>query len=431
MSNPSKRAVVYKSLLLSFFIFSLQWGFSYWVSGALFGLLTITYLSFDAGLHIDLVKKPSSGSILFWFASALLSVRVLQLESPLLLQLRIIFFIFLYTIIFAGCSFPLYSTQWNKIAPQIIMASSITSISLLLFYIISLVPGSPLSAEKFVFFQDRFLVSNKGFSNVDEVFHAMKFSDPDSYYRIALMYGEPSFLALILGILAFVSIYALSLRKYRFTDPLLSFALNPYLIYLSIFSSLFTLLRSGSMYGILFIIFLCFFSFLIKLFDRKYWLIILPILSLVFLLGIVNLLPKEFAEYITSRFTDTLSGTDASSSNRIYPIMILFKNLSFNSLFGFGSSTGEIIYSYGFQSADVGLVSSTLVYGLFFIFFLASSLYSISFYFDFCPLSFAYCILLLFAWSQSGNIFSIDKLFICAFPLPLIFFDRAIAKQLQ
>ncbi len=431
MSNPSKRAVVYKSLLLSFFIFSLQWGFSYWVSGALFGLLTITYLNFDAGLHIDLVKKPSSGSILFWFASALLSVRILLLESPLLWQLRIIFFIFLYTIIFAGCSFPRYSTQWNKIAPQIIMASSITSISLLLFYIVSLVPGSPLSAEKFVFFQDRFLVTNKSFLNLDEAFHAMKFSDTDSYHRIALMYGEPSFLALISGILAFVSIYALSLRKYRFTDPLLSFALNPYLIYLSIFSSLFTLLSSGSIYGILFIIFLCFFSFLIKLFDRKYWLIILPILSLLVLLGFTNLLPKEFAEYITLRFTDSLSGTDASSSGRIYPIMILFKNLSFDNLFGFGSSTGEIVYSYGFDSADVGLVISTLVYGLFFIFFLASSLYSISFYFDFCPLSFAYCILLLFVWSQSGNIFSIDKFFICAFPLPLLFFDRAIAKQLQ
>ena len=431
MSNPSKRAVVYKSLLLSFFILSLQWGFSYWVSGALFGLLTITYLNFDAGLHIDLVKKPSSGSILFWFASALLSVRILQLEGPLLWHFRIIFFIFLYTIIFAGCSFPRYSTQWNKIAPQIIMASSITSISLLLFYIISLVPGSPLSTEKFVFFKDSFLVSNKQFSNVDEIFHSMKFVNADSFYRIDLVYGEPSFLALISGILAFVSIYALSLRKYRFTDPLLSFALNPYLIYLSIFSSFAILLRTGSMYGILFIVFLCFFSFLIKLFDRKYWLIILPILSLLVLLGFTNLLPKEFAEYITLRFTDSLGGTDVSSSARIYPIMIFFKNLSFDNLFGFGSSTGEIVYSYGFDSADVGLVASTLVYGLFFIFFLASSLYSISFYFDFCPLSFAYCILLLFVWSQSGNIFTIDKFFICAFPLPLLFFDRAIAKQLQ
>ena len=431
MSNPSKRTVVYTSLLLSFFILLLQIGFSYWLSGALFGLLTIIYLNFDAGLHIDLVKKPSSGSILFWFASALLSVRILQLESPSLWQLRIIFFIFLYTIIFAGCSFPRYSTQWNKIAPQIIMASSITSISLLLFYIISLVPGSPLSAEKFVFLQDRFLVSNKVFSNVDQVFHAMKFVETDSFRRIALMYGEPSFLALISGILAFVSIYALSLRKYRFTDPLLSFALNPYLTCLSIFSSLFILLRTGSMYGILFIVFLCFYSFLIKLFDRKYWLIILPILLLLVLLGFVNLLPKEFAEYITLRFTDSLGGTDVSSSARIYPIMIFFKNLSFDSLFGFGSSTAEIVYSYGFDSADVGLVISTLVYGLFFVFFLASSLYSISFYFEFCPLSFAYCILLLFVWSQSGNIFSIDKFFICAFPLPLIFFDRAIAKQLQ
>jgi hypothetical protein len=431
MSNPSKRAVVNTSLLLSFFIVSLQLGLSYWVSGALVGLLTITYLNFDAGLHIDFVKKPSSGSILLWFASALFTVRILQLGSPSLQTLRIIVFIFLYTIIFAGCSFPRHSTRWNKIAPQIIMASSITSISLLLLYIFSLVPGTPLSADKYVFLKDRFLVSNKGFSNINEVFHAAKFADIDSFSRIDLVYGEPSFLALISGILAFVSIYSLSLRKYRFTDPLLSFALNPYVIYLSIFCSLFILLLSGSMYGILFTIFLCFFSFLIKLFDRKYWLIILPILSLLVLLGFGNLLPKEFAEYISLRFTDTLSGTDASATNRIYPIMIFFQNISFDSLFGFGSSTSEIIYSYGFNSADVGLVANTLMYGLFFIFFVASSLYSISFYFDFCPLSFAYCILLLFVWSQSGNIFSIDKFFICAFPLPLIFFDRAIAKQLQ
>jgi hypothetical protein len=412
-------ALIVSSLL------SLQLGISYWISGGSLGFLAIVLCFLFSASSIN-IPRVNGEKLILWASALILSVRIILESERLLLQLRIIFFMIAYVLSFTGPSLTLWQIRHTKIiASSVINSAAIVNLLLFLSIILSFLPGTPFNPSRLVIFLDRWLVTNKTFETVDQALKSIYYQA--NIGRISLFYGEPSYLALVIGVCTYVILLGVTLNKYQANSAFVFSLFSRPLLFSLFILGLLMLVVTGSFLGFLFFCFLLtyFFLFFSRRRSESVY-VIAMVCSLVLPVATVFLLDLPFIQLFQTRFASIVGGTDLSSSGRIYPFVLFFQNI-----FGYGSSLQVELNRAGFPSVDSGVVSHLLLYGVFFASYFMMTILVLRSSFGGTRLALSYCIFLTLSWSQSGNIFTADKFFLSLLPLPLLMAHRNRAPNLQ
>jgi len=390
----------------------IQLGFSYWISGAVLGcFLLFTFFIFP---NTKLSFLPRRHNELLFVSVTLLASRILY-SSIQLRDIRIIFFIFILYIV-ANSSFSTFKLKSSGIDYIFPSTSILTIYGLLVSYFISLIPGSFLNSTNIILFQDKWLVQNKMFDTIESAVNASKYKYLGIYDRFPLLYGEPSYLAGVLCLCAYICIIAayyylkIGLPTRKSYSLLTLGSLN-----FSAICAIYLMIFSGSLFGVLCSLFLLILFYSLPHYHSKIRLIKLSILILIFGILFVTLLlsvSSDVLQLYLTRIFNIASGSDMSSSGRIYPIVVFFSNP-----LGLGINFESQLEKLGYPSADVGIVSQCIQNGIFFIMFLFAYLKS---FYRKNIIVLSYLVYTLLIWSQSGSIFAVDKIFLSVFPLPFI-----------
>jgi hypothetical protein len=404
------------SLALSFSIIGLQLGFSYWVSVASFGALLLVALFLCSGSGVSNIKLKRSDLVLL-AAASILSMRILvEEEEILLLQLRLIFFLYLFTL---ALLFPLSGKKLLSFAivPSIALSAILACLFLIISYCVSLIPGGPLNPISIATFHDHWLVQNKMFENIDAALLSFKYTS--GIARLSLFYGEPSYLSLVMGMCSYIILLLLSfpLSTLRCLFPRLTYLSRTFL-FIVFFLSLCFLLRTLSLIGLLFVVFLVSYFFFLcparagySPYRKTMSLIILLIPVFSFAAN-----PMIFSLF-TERIISVLSGTDPSAGGRIYALSYFMENL-----FGYGSIKSSVLASSDYYQVDSGIVAHTLIYGVTFLIYCVFTVNTFRVRFGRFAYWSSYSIYIFLAWSQNGQIFHLDKFFLSVLPIPILVF---------
>jgi len=407
-------------VLFTLSILSLQLGFSYWSSGATLGCLFYLML-----ISIHRLNPLVHAKSLFplWLFASILAFQISYFDNLILLKLRLIFFLLLFTIAYTSslnANIPYAKIKWVSDIYDTI--GILLPHVLLTFYILSLFPSSPLGAEKLVQFKDRWLIANKVWDTFDQALNALNYSSQVS--RISLLYGEPSYLSMVVFIGLFIIFLSISIKPInKLNIKASSIFSRDFLLISSFLSGIILLLFSFSAYG-----YIC---LIVVLAITLYKTNILPSLGVrtLYIFGLVIILSLFFVTFdffapILTRFFSIISGVDDSAGGRIYALQFLPESLF--RFFGLGDQLQTMLINSDYKSVDVGLAFFLLTYGFPFIFFLIFIYFRLQ---KIMPqLAGIYFLYLLLIWSQSGNILSTDKFFASVIPLPLILIYTKFAR---
>jgi hypothetical protein len=404
-------ALIVSSLL------SLQLGISYWISGGSLGFLAIVLCFLFSASSIN-IPRVNEEKLILWAAALILAVRIILSSERFLLQLRIIFFMVAYVYFFTGPSLTFLQIRRTKIASSVINSAAIVNLFLFLSFLLSFLPGSPLNPSRLVTFLDRWLVTNKTFETIDQALNSIYYQA--NIGRISLFYGEPSYLALVIGACTYVILLGITLNKFQANSAFVYSLFSKPLLFLLFILGLLMLVFTGSFLGFLFFCYLL--TYFLLFYSRRssesvY--VIAMVCSLVLPVATVFLLDLPFIQLFQTRIASIAGGTDLSSAGRIYPFVLFAQNI-----FGYGSSLQVELNRAGFSSVDSGVVSHLLLYGVFFASYFVMTILVLRSTFGGTKVALSYCIFLTLSWSQSGNIFSADKFFLSLLPLPLLMVHR-------
>ena len=400
------------ALLLS--LLSLQIGFSFWLSGTTLGCIVLLYAIFSSRQANWSFPKKYIAPLLFgWF---FLAARILYADSSIR-SWRLVFVMSLLSL-FPGFMLGSNRLLARKISLPIILSSVASIYFLMFFYVLSFIPGSFLNGSNLSFFQQKWLVANLMFDNLDVAIQALDYKYIGLIDRVSLLYGEPSYMAVVLLCCGYIAILSFSFcdvlpLSSRFLSPLLS--INS--VFLSVILALFLLIVSGSFFGILSTIFLVGLYFLLPPLSNSFRQIrlissvsffIFPLLS--FFGFFAN---NPLVELSLLRFYNIFTGIDDSAGGRIYTLPAFFSYP-----FGCGMDCPSIALALtGYSQMDSGIVSSLLLYGVFWISFLFAFFYLL---YRNNIVNASFCFYLILCWSQNGSVFSFDKFFLGMLPLPVV-----------
>lgn len=404
---------------IGFSLLTLQLGLSYWMSGAISGsILSIFVLVCCADRQV--LNFRFHTTMLF---SLLLPFKIIASASSLR-DLRVFVIMFLYIFVFSS----IHSFSHLKTKPFLSPLGKMSGIILVILTLIKLWLATSSSALSYlIFFLDKWLIANKTFENYYQALQASNYQYLGLYDRFSLLYGEPSYLAVVLFASTFALIYYLVYLSWAESNRNIKSNISALCLMIAVALGILLMISCGSLYGLICALFALYFLFYFKVKLQSLLPSRLRLLAIVFFTFLLFLsfsfsdLFRDALELHLVRLSNVLAGSDASSDSRLYPISLFFR-------FPFGYNDQAMmmaIHGYGIQSVDNGILDNLIRHGVLFIFFAAPIFISLlRRSYSYWP----YCIYVFMVWSQSGNIFSPDKFFLTVLPIPLVV---AVTKALR
>lgn len=426
--------VISLALLVSFSYLTLQLGFSFWLSGSSLGLVLLMFIAITA--EPVFLDQASWQRMFLIFSAGVLAALIIAYSffdnevaartSQLLYAGRLVGILSVMVYIFLVSHFARLEIV-SLISGALLLVGPFGIAALSLILAMNIMQIQPFDNHSLVGLQDGWMIANRMFEDTGVAYNALKYAEES---RRSLVYGEPSYLAVSLFSLSFLSLLSSRLVyifvsrpsgaqiESRFLDG--SLCLIGKLNRGSFLVSVPALVLTGSFWGFVYTLFLLIcnsFAFRSPLAVTRP-----PRLTLKFIgLGAVILAAGlhdlfSFLSVYLDRAVRIFSGTDASASNRVYAFELWQDALA--RLVGLGPSLQSEILKRGFESVDVGVIAFLLYYGLPFALFMVAMF--CVFNYRFSVYSLWLYLFVVLVWCQSGNLLAVDKLFLVSTPILLV-----------